>query len=826
MLIEDDVVMEYVKRFIPLIIIVSVIVALCIGVIIYSLIMEYVIKPKKQTDQTVNENQEEVQEDIKPKSWFKRWWKVIIPVTMVALCAAIVVPVAISLTNGPATSTVVEDDLTLLRIDVKTQPNKTTYQVGEYFDPTGMVVEGTYLDNKTNERSTAEVTDYTIDKTKDVPLTAEDSSVKITYKDKVTSLRIVVEKPRPEFDVDIKAPGDYVIEAEDLDPRTWVAQPGREGMFFESVSNGATASGDKFVGSLYKDTDFNIRFKIDKKYTVSIVGVLAKYEAEYDLNANNNFELNGEKVTAQNVVFGHTDDQPYTTWRDVDFGSFVLDAGTHEFKMLVLNAGPNVDCFKLSVKEFDPNEKVLSSIEVVNNPNKVIYAVGETFDKTGLKVNAKYTNGTEEEITDYELVVNNPLTLSDKNVVVKYQDKSTSFNIMVLEKTIISGTGSYLVEAESLNDAFWNIQPGREGMEIETPANPTSGGKSVGSLLQGSKLVIMFEVTEEVKVNLTATLAQMRDTYELDANASFTLDGTPLTHQGVTFGGTEEIIYTNWKDVVFDEFTMSEGYHVFTMEIIGEGCNIDCFKFEARGVDDVREVTSIEITKQPTRTSYYVGDLFDPTGMEVTAHYSDDTSEVVTNYSIDKTNPLGLNDTLVTISYLGKSATVTIVIENATKLATPDNSTNKLFYINDGNGYIEIDRGASTMFTETTNYVLVHIYDSVDADINASLGTFKMALKAFPHEPGNNVANFESMDGSIKADFHGEPSNYYMEGSRIGEIMNIVEHELGENFSSEKSYYFALQIIAKDEPVNGVQYVDSGISSIGLSAFKRLEAEA
>lgn len=42
------------------------------------------------------------------------------------------------------------------KIKITTQPNKTTYMAGEYFDPTGMVITATYEDG-----STKELTDYT-----------------------------------------------------------------------------------------------------------------------------------------------------------------------------------------------------------------------------------------------------------------------------------------------------------------------------------------------------------------------------------------------------------------------------------------------------------------------------------------------------------------------------------------------------------------------------------------------------------------------------------------------------------------------------------------
>jgi hypothetical protein len=62
-------------------------------------------------------------------------------------------------------------------ISVTTPPDKTTYEPGEYFDPTGMVVEATYEDG-----TVVQITGYTIEN--GTSLTKEQTSVTIKYEDK------------------------------------------------------------------------------------------------------------------------------------------------------------------------------------------------------------------------------------------------------------------------------------------------------------------------------------------------------------------------------------------------------------------------------------------------------------------------------------------------------------------------------------------------------------------------------------------------------------------------------------------------------------------
>nr|MCR4791014.1 bacterial Ig-like domain-containing protein [Treponemataceae bacterium] len=62
-----------------------------------------------------------------------------------------------------------------------------------------------------------------------------------------------------------------------------------------------------------------------------------------------------------------------------------------------------------------------------------------------------------------------------------------------------------------------------------------------------------------------------------------------------------------------------------------------------------RTLTSISVSGSPSKTVYLSGESFDPTGITVTATYSDGSTETVTTY----TNDLGTD-----ICYSGKALTL------------------------------------------------------------------------------------------------------------------------------------------------------------------------
>ena len=79
-------------------------------------------------------------------------------------------------------------------------------------------------------------------------------------------------------------------------------------------------------------------------------------------------------------------------------------------------------------------EKMLDRIEITKAPNKVEYVEGETFDPDGMEVYAIYSDESKVAITDYEIIVSNPLTLEDDVVTIIYEDKEANLPISVYKK--------------------------------------------------------------------------------------------------------------------------------------------------------------------------------------------------------------------------------------------------------------------------------------------------------------------------------------------------------------------------------------------------------
>ena len=85
-------------------------------------------------------------------------------------------------------------------------------------------------------------------------------------------------------------------------------------------------------------------------------------------------------------------------------------------------------------------------------------------------------------------------------------------------------------------------------------------------------------------------------------------------------------------------------------------------------------MSSISVSTAPTKTSYYVGQTFDPTGLVIRRTYSDNTYDTYTyadhtsefTFSPSTSTSLTTSNTSVTISYGGKSTSQSITVDEVT----------------------------------------------------------------------------------------------------------------------------------------------------------------
>ena len=114
---------------------------------------------------------------------------------------------------------------------------------------------------------------------------------------------------------------------------------------------------------------------------------------------------------------------------------------------------------------------------------------------------------------------------------------------------------------------------------------------------------------------------------------------------------------------------LEAGDYRMAVTLNGERYLSDPFTVDYTATPVPKELTSIEITTPPTNVEYTEGESFDPTGMVVTAKYSDNTSNPVTSYTCSPDGALSTSDSSITVSYteggVAKTATQAITVKAA-----------------------------------------------------------------------------------------------------------------------------------------------------------------
>ena len=250
-------------------------------------------------------------------------------------------------------------------------------------------------------------------------------------------------------------------------------------------------------------------------------------------------------------------------------------------------------------------EKVLEKIEITTNPNKTAYEEGEKFDKTGMVVTAVYSDNSKETVTDYTYTPTGSLTKNDTKIKITYKDKTATVTITVKEKT------PPVVE-KTLE-------------RIEVTTNPNKTAYEEGEKFDKTGMVVTAVYSDNSKETVTD--------YTYTPTGSLTKNDTKI-----------KITYKDKTATV--TITVKEK----TPPIVE------------------KTLERIEITKNPNKTEYEEGEKFDKTGMVVTAVYSDNSRETVTDYTYAPTGSLTANDKRVIITYKGKTTTISISVKKIEKV--------------------------------------------------------------------------------------------------------------------------------------------------------------
>ena len=555
----------------------------------------------------------------------------------------------------------------LSSVTLKTKPTKQTYTVGETFDSKGMVLKANYDNGKSVEVTGG----YTCTPTK--LSTVGQQKIVVTYGGKSTGFYVTVNKVPEIASIAIKTkPTKQVYYAgETFRSAGMKLTVSYDDGSKKEVTSGFTCTpsgklttiGQQKIVVTYGGKATGFYVTVNKVPEVSSVAIKSKPTKQYYI-VGESFSSAGMKLTVS------YDDG---TKKEITSGFTCTPSGklnTVGQQKIVVSYGGKSTGFYVTVTTA---AQAVSSVAIKTKPVKQVYAAGETFNASGMKLKVTYANNTTSEITSgFTCTPSGKLTtVGQQKIVVSYGGKSTGFYVTVgkaISSVVLTAKPTKQVYA--VGDTF-----NASGMKLKvtyadnTTAEVTSGftctpsGKlsTVGQqkivVTYGGKSTGFYVMVNKKVTSVTVKAKPSKLTY----NVGDTLDATGMK-LGVTYSDNTTAEVTSGFTCTPAKLTTA-GTQTITVKYGDASATF--------GVTVNRTVTSIAIKSKPSKLTYIVGSTLDTSGLKLTATYSDNTSrEITANFTCSPTKLNTVGTQKITVHYGPASTTFDVTVTEDPNLKT------------------------------------------------------------------------------------------------------------------------------------------------------------
>ncbi len=208
----------------------------------------------------------------------------------------------------------------------------------------------------------------------------------------------------------------------------------------------------------------------------------------------------------------------------------------------------------------------------------------------------------------------------------------------------------------------------------------------------------LYPELQKVKMQFTkkfvsiAVTALPTKTEYLEAKDVLDLSGGKLT---VTYnnGMTEELNLSEVSVTGFDDTKIGEQTLTVSYNDV-----ITTFKINVVA----KSLDSIAITQNPAKQIYWKGESLDLSGMVVSAHYNNDTSELITDYTVegDVATP---GEKTITVSYKGKTTTFSVTVKEKSLVSIAiTEKPKKLIYL-EGDKFVKSGLVVTAYYDDTSS---------------------------------------------------------------------------------------------------------------------------
>lgn len=310
--------------------------------------------------------------------------------------------------------------------------------------------------------------------------------------------------------------------------------------------------------------------------------------------------------------------------------------------------------------EVEITKKSVERIEVTH-PIKNEYLEGDEFDASGMVVTAHYNNDTSEVVTDYGIGGYDSAP-GAKIITVTYGGKTATFEVTVRAKTLTEirvtkqpAKRTYL-ERDAFDSAGMEITAYYDNGTSEVVTDyvlsgydSTPGVKRLTVTYGGKTAALEVTVRAKALVSIAVTKNPDQMTY-VEGTA---LDTTGMELTLVFDNGTKEVLATGWTETY--DFSQP-GRQEVRIDCRGKTTTLTVMVLS-------KTLTGIAVSRLPNKLTYIEGNAFSAAGMEVTAYYDNNTSEIVTDRVTIQGYDSAPGIKTMAISYQGKEASFTVTVE-------------------------------------------------------------------------------------------------------------------------------------------------------------------
>lgn len=443
-----------------------------------------------------------------------------------------------------------------------------------------------------------------------------------------------------------------------------------------------------------------------------------------------------------------------------------IDTSSAGDKTVTVTYGELSTTFKVTVKEVEAPPATLTSIKIVNGTVPSALYIGQSFDASGLQVEAFYSDNTKKILTLEQVQAStiDATTAGDKTFTVTYEGKTDSITVKVydiISIKVVSGTiASKLFVGETLNtanvevivaygDGTSKIVSASE-LTVGTLDTTTHGYKKVDVTYNGITIQYDVEVVGEVSITVLAG----------SVPASVKVGGVYDASQikaTLTYSGNS----TDPKELTAADLTVSAidtttaGDKTLTVSYNGL---VTTVTVKVVGVETLTVITnsvSNEILK---------GAAFDTSKISVSVKYTDGTTDVVgaAALTLGTINVNQAGEQKLTITHLDKTIEHTVKVCEVTSIRVSgvansvqsgkaiDVSGMKVYgvYNDSKNTTVELKDGITTNVAElNTTHINSTEARTLTVSYNGAYGEFTTSLTIFATAPeltGIEIRNYNT----------------------------------------------------------------------------------